>query len=64
MTMRGIVYVPASPMCCHVFPASTDLKTPAPACELRKILASPVPIQTMSGLEGARVTSPMAVDGP
>ena len=28
------------------------------------MLASPVPIQMMSGFDGARATSPMAIDGP
>ena len=28
------------------------------------MFASPVPIQTMSGLDGAIVTSPIVVDGP
>ena len=49
-------------MCFHVFPASTDLYTPAPAIELRKTLASPVPTQTTSGFEGSTVTSPIDVD--
>ena len=35
-----------------------------PAWELRKMFASPVPIQTMFGLDGAMVTSPMVVAGP
>ena len=62
--MRGMVWVPASPMCSQLSPPSVDLYTPAPAMELRKMLASPVPIHTISGSEGARVTSPREVEGP
>src|SRR5512140_3537040 len=62
MTMRPIVYVRVSPICCHVSPASTDLYTPVPAAPVRKMFASPVPTHTTSGLDGATVTSPIVAD--
>ena len=36
---------------------------PTPAIDARKMFASPVPTQTMSGLDGATAMSPMLVDG-
>ncbi len=62
ITIRGIVWVSVSPICVQLSPASVDLYTPDPAIELRKMFASPVPIHTMSGLDGATVTSPIDVD--
>jgi hypothetical protein len=64
MTIRGIVSVAARPMWRQVWPPSADLYTPAPAFELRKMFASPVPTQTMSGFDGAMVTSPIEVVTP
>ena len=49
-------------MCCQVLPASADLKIPTPAFELRKMLASPVPNQTMFGSDGATSTLPPCTD--
>ena len=51
--------VSVSPRWLQVSPASVDLYTPAPHGELCRLLASPVPIQTMSGSDGATVTSPI-----
>ena len=50
-------------MCFQVFPASVDLKTPRPASEPRKMLASPVPAQTMFGSESATARSPIDIVG-
>ena len=50
--MRAMVLVSARPMCAQVLPPSADLKTPTPAWELRKMLCSPVPTQTMSWSDG------------
>ena len=58
--MRAMVLVSARPMCAQVLPPSADLKTPMPAWELRKMLCSPVPTQTMFGSDGARAMSPTA----
>ena len=58
--MRAIVFVSARPMFAQVLPPSADLKMPTPACELRKMLCSPVPTQTTFWSDGARAMSPMA----
>ena len=47
-------------MNCHVAPASVDLKTPLPEYDERALAWSPVPIQTMFGLDGAMATAPTA----
>ena len=59
--MRPMVWVAASPMCCQVLPASVDLKTPTPATDARKMLASPVPTQMISEFEGAIARSPIEI---
>jgi hypothetical protein len=56
-----MVWVSVSPMWVQLSPPSVLFQIPAPAWELRKMLASPVPIQTMSWSEGARARSPMEV---
>ncbi len=56
--MRATVAVPSRPMGFQVRPASVDLKTPSPAVEARKMLASPVPTQTTSGSDPATARSP------
>ena len=37
--------------------------TPVPAIDARKMFASPVPTQTMSGFDGETAMSPMLVEG-
>ena len=62
MTIFPMCCVSARPMCCHVRPASADLKTPVPekAGPLCRGWTSPVPTQTTLGLEGATAMSPTA----
>src|SRR5438093_513675 len=43
----------------HVCPALVVLEMPAPKVELWRLFASPVPAQTMSGLEGLTARSPI-----
>ncbi len=47
----------------QVLPASVDLKTPMPAVEARKMLASPVPTQTTFGSDSATARSPIDIVG-
>src|ERR1051326_5273234 len=60
-TIRPIGPVSGSPMCCQVRALSVDLYTPTPEYELRKMFDSPVPIHTMSGLDGATARAPVLV---
>src|SRR5260370_16188077 len=46
------------PTCAQVLPPSVDLYTPSPQETLLRALASPVPTQTTSGLDGATATAP------
>src|SRR6478735_5148655 len=56
--------VSGSPMCVHVVPESADLYTPSPIRSASRIAhASPVPIQTIDGLEGATAIAPIAWTG-
>src|SRR6188768_2096318 len=61
-TMRPIVPVSVRPTCWKVVALSVDLYIPTPVYELRKMFDSPVPTQTMSGLDGATATAPIAVE--
>src|SRR5262245_42943145 len=58
MTIRPTWREPSSPMCFHVLPPSSDLYTPSPHEELRRLFASPVPTHTMFGFEGASAIEP------
>jgi hypothetical protein len=57
-----MVCVSERPMWTKVRPPSDDLYTPTPGIDARKILASPVPIHSTSGLDGATARSPMLVE--
>src|SRR5437868_3194664 len=59
MTTRPMCCVSFRPMFRQDLPPSMDLYTPSPHETLLRGLASPVPTQTMSGLDGATATSPM-----
>src|SRR5262245_49015715 len=59
MTMRPMWCESFNPIFVQVFPPSVDLYTPLPQDELWRLFCSPVPTHTMSGLEGAMVTSPI-----
>src|SRR5262245_46837986 len=60
MTMRPMWCVSRrSSMWAQVLPPSVDLYSPSPQETLLRGLASPVPTQTTSGLEGATATSPI-----
>src|SRR5687768_9993599 len=48
------------PMCVQVLPPSPDRYTPSPHETLLRGFASPVPTQTISGLDGATATAPSA----
>src|SRR5947207_3317014 len=43
----------------HVVPPSVDIKTPRPPEMSLRMLASPVPTQTMFGFDGASAIAPM-----
>src|SRR5438874_840218 len=48
----------------HVAPASVDLYTPSPITSTSRIAqGSPVPAHTMSGLDGASASDPIAMTG-
>ena len=59
---RAICWVSFSPILVHVWPSSSDLKTPIPGNEERANSTSPVPNQTVSGSDGETATAPMATD--
>ena len=59
--MRAMVWVAASPLCSQVSPPSVVSQTPAPAIELRKMLASPVPTHSRSGSFGSSPRAPIEV---
>ena len=46
-------------MFAHVAPPSVDLYTPSPQPELWRLVASPVPIQTVCGLRWSTVIEPI-----
>src|SRR6185295_421053 len=48
----------AKPMCVHVFPASVDLYIPSPGMMLPRMHDSPMPMNTMSGLDSDTATAP------
>jgi hypothetical protein len=46
------------PTCVQVLPASVDLYTPSPAMMLPRMQVSPMPMNTMSGLDSDTATAP------
>ncbi len=58
-----MLWVSLRPAYFQVFPASVDLKTPAPNVELWRLFASPVPTYTTSGFDGAIAMSPIDATG-
>ena len=59
--MRPMARVSSSPMSVQVSPPSVLRYTPSPQLELWRVLASPVPTQTVRGAEGATATAPMDI---
>src|SRR5512143_3421804 len=60
-TMRWMRPVSARPMLIHVVPESLDLYTPSPCRSASRMAhASPVPAQTIDGLDGATASAPIA----
>src|SRR5207237_7175619 len=58
-TTRAMVRLSFNPTFCHVSPPSVDRYTPSPQSDEFRSLASPVPTQTTSELDGATAIAPI-----